>query len=250
MIPVPAFAGVSANHTGGSVIVGAAADACDGTTEGAIRYDGTADTHEYCDGTAWREFIITGDTGAASVVTSETGYFVITSGTWNGNLGGIAGANAKCLSDLTANDWMGKADAVSRGMLDNENVKALMCRTSCQTALSNVTYYFAVSGDNTKGGASFTTDSAGSGTGDAANWSGSTYFDGTKSYWTGLNASSATLWTSTSNHGGTWYCSSWNDGTSGTTGEDGTSNSTGITRWENSKPTCDNVRNLICMVHP
>ena len=49
-------------------------------------------------------------------------------GTWNGNLGGEIGANAKCYSDLTTNTgWMGYSTANSNGQLIVDKVKAFVC---------------------------------------------------------------------------------------------------------------------------
>jgi hypothetical protein len=49
-----------------------------------------------------------------------TGYFVLTNSTWNGNLGGFSGANAKCLSELTGNtNWKYYTAANGAGLLNS-----------------------------------------------------------------------------------------------------------------------------------
>jgi hypothetical protein len=251
-LPAPVHAEVSANHWAGAVRIGPTSLACDGTLEGTIRYNTIDDVHEYCDGVSWKQYIRTVTSGGApSIPTTDDGYFVITDGEWDGNLGGIAGADAKCLDDLTNNDWMGKADAVSRGLLNGANVKAFLC---CNNALPNVEYFFAVSGDDTKGGASFTTDALGQGPGNTQNWAGTNYFDGAKEYWAGRNFGTATAWSTTAGGSAvTQRCSTWTVNSSVTPtngGYVGASNGTGVDRWGASLIACNLTRRLVCFVHP
>ena len=93
------------------------------------------------------------------------------------------------------------------------------------------TYYFANAADGTAGGASFTTDSTGLGPGDSANWSGSTYFNGTYGWWAGQGTTSSTQWADPgpSNRN----CIDWTYSSAGGHGYSGTTASTTATRWTN-----------------
>lgn len=61
VIGFPNFFGIATAQTaadfsspgGGSIILGADAEACDGAKEGALRYNGASNCAEYCDGSAW-----------------------------------------------------------------------------------------------------------------------------------------------------------------------------------------------------
>ncbi len=124
VFPLPAAAKISANHKAGAVVVGPTTTICDPTIEGALRWSSVDKTHEMCDGADWKKIIATGGAGDPSLPPPDAGYFVITSGTWNGDLrtagagtDGFDGANKLCLSDLQSNDWMGKADADSRHLI-------------------------------------------------------------------------------------------------------------------------------------
>lgn len=171
--------------------------------------------------------------------------------------GFLSNADSLCLADLTANDWLGKADAVSRGLLQSGNVKAFLCKDSstCNNALANVTYFFAVAGDTTKGGASFTTDGSGRGPQNNADWSGTNHFDGSKEYWTGRTGGGIPdLWP-TLPTGGSWagtLCNTggWASNSSGHSGAYGSSNDTDAGRWHQGNATCNTTRRLVCFVHP
>jgi hypothetical protein len=56
--------------------------------EGSLRYNYTNHAMEYCNGTSWLPLIATAGSGTPSTPPASAGYLVITSGTWNGNLGG------------------------------------------------------------------------------------------------------------------------------------------------------------------
>jgi hypothetical protein len=226
--------------------------------ESQIVYNADYHTMQFCNGTDWinmaKGSLVTQCSNASTPPTG-TGYFVLTSGAWDGNLGGLSGADAKCLSDLTANDWMYKSDAQSRGLLDAAHVKAwLVAYNSANNAVAGVTYTFAVSGDATKGGATFVTDSNGLGPGNAQDWSGTNYFDGYKEYWTGRDTGdTATLWGTGWTGAGTSLCYGgldWDTNSSGVTGRQGISSATDKTRFNHSTPTCDQTRRLVCFVHP
>ncbi len=50
------FAQLSAIFTGGAVIVGESTSTCDGTIEGAIRYNSTTSVIEFCDASSWQQW--------------------------------------------------------------------------------------------------------------------------------------------------------------------------------------------------
>ncbi len=197
-------------------------------------------------------------TGAAQPV----GYFVLSSATYNGNLGGLAGANALCLTDLTNNNWNGKASA---GTLSADRVKAFLCEdmlgANCQTPAPNTQYFFARSGSLTSGGSSFSTTAntyVGYGPYDSSDWSLPGFFDGTYSYWTGRRyvsgASASNYWRENEDEStGVTTCNNWTDLTAAVTGRSAYA-SPGVTttlRWNNSSSlACNNSLKLICMVTP
>jgi hypothetical protein len=153
------------------------------------------------------------------------------------------------LSDLTTNDWMGKADATSRGLLDSIHVRAMICTNVCSNTVSASTpYNFAVSGDAAKGGASFTATSSALGPNNNNAWSGATYFDGAKEYWVNMIEAWPHQWGNGSAGGN--HCSSWTSNSSGISGNKGISTSTTGGRWWGTTTTCDQTRRLICLVNP
>jgi hypothetical protein len=161
-------------------------------------------------------------------------------------------ANAKCLSDLTANDWNGKADAISRSLINSTKVRAWICDDylSCNDAVAGVDYYFAVSGDIAKGGAYFTADSSNHGPDNLQNWSGTNYFGGMIDYWTGRLGSAADDDWGGSHWQSNYHCAHWTDSTAGETAVYGVSNGVNYTRWNNSTANCNITKNLVCYVHP
>ena len=65
------------------------------------------------------------------------GFFVLSSVTFAANMGGLAGANSNCLTDLTNTSWKGKAEA----KLDASHVFAFLCDGStCNNLLPNTRY--------------------------------------------------------------------------------------------------------------
>lgn len=190
--------------------------------------------------------------------TCSRGFFVLTSTTFGGNLGGLIGANTACLKDLQANDWLGKDEA----LLDRDHVRAFLCTTStCNNLQPDVVYAFARSGDATVGGARFTTSDGATGPADDANWSDATHFGVTATYFSSRGNLSGTEWSSTpdpeappsSYPVGSLQCANWTDGTSGTGNwtSRGNTNSTGSTRWfaSGTHPYCGPNR-LVCIVDP
>lgn len=235
-------------HVNGEAIIGNTSLACSGTTEGALRYNSSSSKIEYCDGASWIAFLIAGGSGSPPAVPGD-GYFVLTSGAWNGNLGGKSGADATCLSDLTANDWMGKTDANSRGLLVSSKVEAFLCvGSSCEMANPNTRYFFAVSGDNTKGNAYFDATAGGLGPNNSYSWSASNYFGTGAFYWTGRGTGSQDE--NFENTLDSARCSEWTSSSSGVQGRQGNSANTDRYRWSWNSVSCDQTRRLICFVHP
>ena len=152
---------------------------------------------------------------------------------------------------MTANDWLGKTDATTRGLINSTHVKAFLCTYggdwACSFPNPSTLYYFAVSGAATKGGASFTTTSGSIGPNDSNGWSGATYFDGTKEYWVNHGTAWETQW----GYGPTpTQCTQWTSNSSGVSGLIGLSTTTDSGRWNLGSRTCDQTRRLICMVNP
>jgi hypothetical protein len=151
---------------------------CDSTRIGAMRYDTSVNYMMVCTDTGWRPLSMSSGSGggAPSTPPSGTGYFVVTYGTWNGNLGDLAGANSKCLSDLTTYNWLNKSDAVSRGILNATNVKAWIyaIKRYANLPLPSTTYTRSPHpGYSSTGGATFITDSSYRLPSNAQDWSGS-----------------------------------------------------------------------------
>ncbi len=231
--------------------------------EGAIFYNAGAQVLQYCAG-VW----IPIGAGTGGLVTGGlgSGYFAITSEAYPGDLvteatnralgpsDGYDAANKLCLNDLTNNDWMGKADAQARGLLTTTNVKAFLTYAG-NHALPDTTYFFAVSGDDTKGGASFTTDGNGYGPNDSANWSNATRFAGNKIYFMGRASNGSTSWNNStpSGSGLTNTCDGYRSASSslGDYNAYGNANTTDGNRWrDNAISNCSVPNYLVCIVHP
>jgi hypothetical protein len=205
---------------------------------------------------------------------STGGYFVVSANTTNGNLGGLAGANAFCLSQLTNNPWRGKGDAQARGLLVAGKVRAFLCDSStCQNGLPNTAYTMAsayqyingagahLSG-HLRGGRTFTTNGSGQGPNAAMGfadetsaWQGEAlgYYDSdgggsTPTIWSGRSTGSNNLWPNTphANH-----CSNWTStGGNGRTGYPFNSPST--SNWSAANIACNNstANRVVCFVDP
>lgn len=133
--------------------------------------------------------------------TADTGgYFVLSNGTYNGNMGGISGANSLCLNDLSNNNWKGKAEAQARGLLTASKVFAFQCTsTNCISLTPLKSYAFAVSGNPAVGGAKMTADSSGLAPHNNDYWNSVDHFGGNFSYRGRLSASGlpAEYWSNT-----------------------------------------------------
>lgn len=173
---------------------------------------------------------------------SRDNIFVITNGTYTGSLGGLAGANAQCLTDLQTYNFQGKAGAT----LNSSTVRAFLCDSSiCQNPLASKTYYFAKSNDMTVGGASFAADASGQGPNNSTSWLLTTTFLSLLNPYTGRGIGTATAWPLTPSGS---HCTDWTDGTAGVSGTIGNTNSSTFSRWSGGTVTCNNAKPLLCMV--
>lgn len=251
----PVYAQVSFNAggpNGGAIVVGKSTDVCVSSLEGALRYSSAnGGVIELCNGSSWiRTAQVQGTTGPTAPAGS--GYFVLTQTTWNGNLGGLAGADTKCLTELatTYTTWRGYATASANGQLVAAKVKAFLCnQTSCNNLMPLTTYYFAYANSAVPGGASFTTNSSGYGPNDNASWAAANYFSGSYSYWSNRKATSGILWgeqdgSNSYDSCGSWWNSSGNDGVIGASGN------TNGNRFSSMATPCNVVSRLICYVNP
>lgn len=243
-------------HVNGEAIIGNTSLACSGTTEGAQRYNSTDHVMEFCNGTTWTPFAQV-QTTSGPTAPAGSGYFVLTHTTWNGNLGGIAGADAKCLTELgtTYTSWRGYTTANSNGQITAGKVHAFLCdqNGSCNNLMPLTTYYFAYANSGTPGGASFTTDATGLGPNDSAMWSAANYFSGTYTYWMNRQDDpgggiTPTKWVN--DKGDSSDCSLWTSSSSGGYGNYGDSGTNDALRWWGGSAGCNITRRLICFVNP
>ncbi|MCP3476668.1 hypothetical protein NLM33_41610 [Bradyrhizobium sp. CCGUVB1N3] len=228
---------------------------CNSNTTGGIRYNSSTGYPEYCSGSAWIPFKVTG-------APPGSGYFVLSVGTYNGNLGGysaaggntgLAAANAICLSELTTNtSWWGYTTANAAGILTSSHVFAFLCDgTSCNTPAASTTYYYGNANDVSAGGGTFTTDASGLGPNDSAAWTLGYRWGGAGTTggiaWTGRGTSTNTAWPSTSSASA---CTAWTSSSSGVSGVIAQPGFTDYHRWGSATATCDQSRRLICYVNP
>lgn len=196
------------------------------------------------------------DGAPMNIAGTSAGYLVMTSASWDGNLGGKAGADAKCLADLTANDWMGKSTASAAGMLNSTYVKSFVCTNSCNGNLLPLTrYYFALSGDATKGGASFVSNADSRGPGDNISWALSSYFGNSYEHWSNRATNTgASFINGPQSLLGPNHCNFWTSNSSSETGNRGNTNSTTNIRWNDTTAgaadTCDKLKRIMCVVNP
>ncbi len=233
--------------SGGAFILGSGIENCTAAYTGAIRYNSATPRIEFCDGTSWKWLV---KTQTSITAPAGSGYFVMSYGTWNGNMGGLAGADAKCLADLTAHTgWMGYAEAHARGQDVASKVHAFICAAaSCNTLTPLTTYYFADTNNAAAGGANFTTDGSSIGPGDTNNWAAANYFGSTYFWWSDRDQTSSTAWTNTN---AARNCISWTNGTNFAHGNYGNTSNTDTTRWKIlGAGNCDSVYHLLCYVNP
>lgn len=251
IFPAPAPAEVSADFSrDGAVRLGTSTTPCDAAATGALRWSSVSHTIEMCDGsTEWRKIVGNITVPAISAPNPDKGFFVLSALNYQSDLGDLAGADATCLSDLSDHDWNGKAEAVSRGLLNSTKVRAWLCVNSgCQDLIPEEEYQFAVSDAPGKGGATIRVGSDGLTHNNTQNWSGHNYW-GVGNYFTGRDEGTATVF------GGPIYnsCRGWTyAGDSGSDyGAQGDSNHTNKNRWHTTTyGTCNQPLKLICIVDP
>lgn len=223
------------------------------TTYAAMATFKSGFTPEICDGTSWRRLF---QSSSGVTAPAGSGYFVLTDTAWSGNLGGLAGANSKCFTELTSTytSWRGYSAANSNSQLTTDKIKAFLCdQDYCQKLIPLTTYSFAYANSATAGGATFTTGSTGDGPNDYNPWSAANFFSGTYDYWTNMASTSDLLWANTpaGNLYGTYqHCANWTDGTSGQTGAVASSAQSDARRWWAYTYGCNTPRRLICAVNP
>lgn len=217
---------------------------------GDILYNSNHGILQWCNGQDW---------WGVPLPKVPLGFFVMTSGSYTGNLGGLSGANTICLNELTSNDWKGKSAGVT---LTPANVRAWLCSSAgCQNLTSGVLYKFALAGDNTKGGNYLYGDYLGRGSFEDANsnpWYGNNYFGVTASFWSGRKAFSQT------NDGIAWEdqvfpttqdtntCSDWTStATNGQYGQTNPAFCCDERQWSSYFSACTTATyRLICIVDP
>jgi hypothetical protein len=175
------------------------------------------------------------------------GAFVLTQTTYNGNLGGLAGADARCLMELQTRDWLGK----SKYTLSAANVRAFLCDSAtCRNLAANKSYAFATAGNIDFGGGTFGTDAFGRGPNDSIGWTQAAQFGVNAGYWTNRRTVTSTRWsTGPQETSTTATCNNWTE-TAGT-GVYGVAGPNDQLRWRdtNNGPSgCGAVQHLICIV--
>jgi hypothetical protein len=218
--------------------------------EGRMLYNADYHILQYCDGTNWIGVGAGGGGGGGQTFDAGSGFFVMSHAEWDSNLGNLTGADAKCLSDLTANDWQGKSFAQNAGLLDSTHIHAWLCNGStCNNATASKKYYFAASGHPTLGGASFTATSAKKGPGDSVNWTNDDHFGGPYLYWTNRDWSSNTQW-GTTNYNSS-VCSNWGNSSANLCNVMAYADATDRSRFNaDDCRYCFETFHLICLVNP
>lgn len=198
----------------------------------------------------FRTYVTLGDQTDAFDVNTNTGFLVYSATSYNGNLGGLAGADSLCLTQVNSNDWMGKSSA---GTLSANRVRAFLCdSTKCRNLLPLTTYSYAAAGQVGTGGGTFVSSNVSRGPGESAtNWNASTRFGstgGTLYHWSGrLDGASDTLWPTTVSGSN---CTDWTSSSSGVNGDRGERASSNKTRWRQGSQGCNSSHRLLCIVDP
>ena len=165
----------------------------------------------------------------------------------DGNMGGISGAAALCLSTLQSSAWLNKAAAVANGQLTNSNVRPWLCTTTeCQNLVADATYAYASVSNPTRGGATMTASAEGYTEDDGLAYEDNTAFgndNGFRRFYTGRGVENQTPYTTT--------CSDWTSNSSGIS----TTNTPSDVSYYPEKlgvtvDTCDQTIRLICLVDP
>jgi hypothetical protein len=214
--------------------VGNDTGACSTDKTGRLRFDATGHEWNYCDGSDWLPFEHAASNGGI-------GYLVQSYNRWDGNLGGLAGADAKCLSDLQSYDWLGKSAA---GTLGAARVSALLCDgTACRQAAADTVYMTAVANSTGRGGMGFLTDAQGRGPGNALYFDDNN-FENSYGFWSNRGTVSSTVWSNAPLGGN--HCSNW--GSTSGQGRVGNMGNNDEARWNESSYSCGSTRYLLCLV--
>ncbi|HNF16153.1 MAG TPA: DUF1554 domain-containing protein, partial [Leptospiraceae bacterium] len=161
----------------------------------------------------------------------------ITAATYNGNLGGVAGADTKCDSDtVRPND----GSTYRALVVDNSGTARRACTTAnCTNPAENLNWAFKPSTSYVRASDSTTimTTNAG-GVFPFGTLTNSFTSGATVSYWTGLRST----WDSSSND-----CSDWTSSSAGSNGRTGDSSATDSTSIRNNTPSCSTQWYLLCV---
>ena len=236
---------------GGDVVQWNPSTVCDASSYGTFTH--ADDFIHLCSSSGWVTLPIAGSNGPAEP--AWTGGYFVAAQLVNGGMGGLSGANAACLDHLTNNPWRGKTDAVERGLLTADKVRAFLCITGgCQNGLPNTSYKMAQSGTQ-YGGQVFTTDASGLGPGYAMAFApeNDTGFAPGTLVWTARQAGTATLWSNTryGSSSASYRCGDWNSNNSGYYTMSGIASATsGTSNWAVATHYCDQTARVICFVDP
>ncbi len=211
----------------------------------------------------WEEFILaaSSEPGITGVTLSECNVhmFLLTKNTYDGDLGGMSGANQICLNEVNDYDWKGKPEGAT---FSSTEVKAFLCSTStCTNLLPDTEYRFGVIDSPDLGGDSFMTDSFGRGPDNQEKWGTNTKFfpcppgGPCPTWWSNRGSASTSRWKTTPEvisppALATYACTDYTSSTSAWRGFFGSiSNYSGSQRWHypQDQP-CTTLRHLICAV--
>ena len=99
----------------GPYFFGSTSDTCNSSHAGMTQWTGSV--MGYCNGSAWTKFEPVQST-PVETAPAGSGYFVLSGGTYTGNLSDTSGLDSTCLTDLTTNTgWQGYSTAHSNGQL-------------------------------------------------------------------------------------------------------------------------------------
>lgn len=223
---------------------------CNASLVGAQRWNVSTQSYELCSSTGWKQLYQYASNATTQIPYPNSGYFVMTETKWDGNLGGIAGAHAKCLNELTTKtNWRFHDDALAAGLLTSAHVKAFLCYTMwapCVVGNVNTIYYFSRVGDTAVGGASFSTSSSGYGPNNNASWAAYNYFGIMGQYWTAMVSASSTAF-----NGSFWgACNGWVSNSSSDLSVVGITTSITHGRYSAGSAACNLPQRLLCWVNP
>ena len=223
-----------------------AVTACTAASEGTQRYNFTKHAIEWCNGSGWMTASAVSNSNPAPVGMGGVGYFVLTAGSYNGNLGGLAGANAICRTELVNNAWMGKP-----GTIDTSKVFAFLCDSvSCNAPIASTTYTYATAGDPTAGGAYFTNDSGASGPNDNYQWNVANRFNTGGLFWSNHNTYFANFRNFPGDSTRANVCADYTSNANVASNNGGTLTATDQSRFAGAGLNCSVSFRLVCFLNP